>query len=109
MVTFYRFLKRVWDVLLSLLLLLLLSPVLAVIAVVIRIDSNGPVIFRQVRCGRHGRLFVIYKFRTLLTGAPPNTATAPLTQSHRYIPPLGRFLRPTSLDELPHSPSFTHN
>lgn len=97
----YRIFKRVLDIMLSVFLLIVLSPVFAVIALVIYIDSDGPVIFRQVRCGRNGRLFVIYKFRTMLTAAPPNIATAQLQFPHRYITPIGRFLRQTSLDELP--------
>lgn len=97
----YRLVKRGIDIVFSLLFLLLLSPVFAIIAVIITWDSDGPVIFRQVRVGQHGHLFVIYKFRTMLTAAPPNTATAQLVMPHRYITPVGRFLRQTSLDELP--------
>ncbi|MBR5540382.1 MAG: sugar transferase [Clostridia bacterium] len=93
--------KRVLDIVLSLLLLVVLAPVLAIVALIIHIDSDGPVIFRQVRSGRNGRLFVIYKFRTMLTAAPANIATAQLQLPHRYITPVGRFLRQTSLDELP--------
>ncbi len=93
--------KRVLDIVLSLLLLVAFAPVFATVALVIRIDSDGPVIFRQVRSGRNGRPFVIYKFRTMLTAAPANVATAQLQLPHRYITPVGRFLRQTSLDELP--------
>lgn len=97
----YTVFKRLLDVVLSLLLLLLLSPVFVIVAVIIHVDSDGPVIFKQLRSGQHGRPFIIYKFRTMLTETPANVATAQLGQSHRYITPVGRFLRQTSLDELP--------
>ena len=93
--------KRVLDVTLSLMLLVILSPVFAIVALVIHLDSDGPIIFRQVRSGRLGHPVVIYKFRTMLTAAPANIATAQLEQPQRYITPVGRFLRQTSLDELP--------
>ncbi len=93
--------KRVLDIVLSLLLLVALAPVFATVALVIHMDSNGPIIFRQIRSGQNGNPFVIYKFRTMLTAAPANIATAQLRLSHRYITPVGRFLRQTSLDELP--------
>ncbi len=97
----YTGLKRLLDIALSLLLLVTLSPIFAIVALIIHIDSDGPVIFRQVRCGRGGHPFVIYKFRTMMTAAPANTATAQLQHPQRYITPVGRFLRQTSLDELP--------
>lgn len=97
----YTVLKRFLDIALSLLLLVTLSPLFAVIALVVRLDSEGPAIFRQVRCGQNGCPFVIYKFRTMMTAAPANVATAQLQHPQRYITPVGRFLRQTSLDELP--------
>ncbi len=97
----YTGLKRLLDIALSLLLLATLSPIFATIALIIRMDSDGPAIFRQLRCGQGDRLFVIYKFRTMMTAAPANTATSQLKHSQRYITPVGRFLRQTSLDELP--------
>lgn len=97
----YITLKRVLDIVLSLLLLAVLSPTFVAVAFVIHFDSDGPIIFRQVRSGRNGRLFAIYKFRTMLTAAPSNIATAQFQFPHRYITPIGRFLRQTSLDELP--------
>lgn len=97
----YVGIKRALDIVLSLILLVLLSPVFAIVALVIVNDSNGAVIFKQVRSGKSGRLFVIYKFRTMFTAAPSNLATAQLDFPQRYITPVGRFLRQTSLDELP--------
>ncbi len=93
--------KRLLDITLSLILLLILAPVLAIVALVIHLDSDGPIIFRQVRSGRDDRPFVIYKFRTMFTAAPANIATAQLQRPQQYITPIGRFLRQTSLDELP--------
>ena len=97
----YTRFKRLLDIALSLFWLVALSPLFVLIALIIRIDSDGPAIFRQVRCGRNGRLFVIYKFRTMMTAAPANIATAQLEHPQRYMTPVGRFLRQTSLDELP--------
>lgn len=97
----YTRFKRLLDIALSLFWLVALSPLFVLVALIIRIDSDGPAIFRQIRCGRNGRLFVIYKFRTMMTAAPANIATAQLEHPQRYITPVGRFLRQTSLDELP--------
>lgn len=97
----YTGLKRLLDIVLSLFLLVLLSPLFAIVALIVRMDSDGPAIFRQLRSGQGGRLFVIYKFRTMMTAAPANIATAQLQHPQRYITPVGRFLRQTSLDELP--------
>ena len=92
--------KRVLDVILSLAALVLLSPVFILIALAIVLDSRGPVFFRQRRTGRHGKIFSIYKFRTmhvLEDGAVVRQARA----GDRRVTKLGRFLRVTSLDELP--------
>ena len=92
--------KRVLDVILSLAALVLLSPILILIALAVVLDSRGPVFFRQRRTGRHGKIFSIYKFRTmhvLEDGAAVRQARA----GDRRITGLGRFLRVTSLDELP--------
>ncbi len=97
----YKFIKRGLDICLSLILLLLLLPAFMIIAVVIRCDSHGNALFRQVRCGKNGELFVIFKFRTMFTKTPQNVASVQLPNPHQYITPVGRFLRQTSLDELP--------
>ena len=97
----YMFIKRGLDVCLSLILLVLLSPAFVIIAVVIRYDSCGKALFRQVRSGKNGKPFVIFKFRTMFIKSPQNVATVRLPTPHRYITPVGRFLRQTSLDELP--------
>ncbi len=91
--------KRSLDLLAAMLGLLMLAPLLLLIALAIKLESPGPVFFRQERVGRHGRTFRIYKFRTM-TVAPP-TAGVPLTVAgDRRITRIGAILRKTKLDEL---------
>lgn len=97
----FMFLKRFGDVLLSSLALLVLSPVFLVIAVAIRLDSKGPAIFRQNRVGRGGEEFKCLKFRSMRIDAPKNAPTSMLENPDQYYTKVGRFLRKTSLDELP--------
>ncbi len=97
----YPLCKRVFDFALSLALLLLLSAPLLALALVIKLDSPGPVLFRQRRIGKGKREFLILKFRTMRTDAPKETPTHLLADPSAYITPLGAFLRRTSLDELP--------
>ena len=95
------FWKRCLDVLFSALLLLFLLLPMLVIGVLIRLTSKGPAIFRQTRLGRGGQPFTCYKFRTMYQSAPGDCPTAELTDAARWITPLGRVLRRSSLDELP--------
>jgi len=97
----YRCLKRGADVLLSLTGLLLLSPLFLLLSALIRLDSGGPAIFKQQRVGRHGRLFMVYKLRTMRQSTPSSVATSELENPVAYITRVGRILRKTSLDELP--------
>ena len=97
----YPFIKRGADVVLSLLALICLSPVYLALALAVKISSPGPVLFRQKRVGRGGRLFTLYKFRTMRTDTPRDTATHLLQDPARYITGVGAFLRRSSLDELP--------
>ncbi len=90
--------KRATDVLIATVLLIVSAPLLVLLAVAVRLDSAGPVIFRQVRIGRGGRPFRIHKFRTMATGAPGPLVTG---TDDRRITRLGRLLRATKLDELP--------
>ena len=105
------FVRRSVELVLASLLLLLLSPLLVAIAIAIKLDSPGPVLFRQLRCGLHGRPFTFLKFRSMRVDAealkkqlaPYNEMDGPafkMTNDPR-VTPLGRFLRRTSLDELP--------
>ena len=97
----YPFIKRGADVVLSLLALICLSPVYLLVALAVKLTSPGPVLFRQKRVGRGGRLFTIYKFRTMRPDTPRDTATHLLQDPARYITRVGAFLRRSSLDELP--------
>lgn len=98
----YRsYVKRLLDVLLSAAGILVLSPLLAVLALIIVIDDPGPVFFTQKRVGKGGRYFSILKFRTMKTSTPHDMPTHLLTDPEQYITRVGRFLRKTSLDELP--------
>jgi exopolysaccharide biosynthesis polyprenyl glycosylphosphotransferase len=105
------FVRRAVELVLASLLLTVLSPVLVAIAIAIKLDSPGPVLFRQLRCGLHGRTFTFLKFRSMRVDAealkkqlaPYNEMDGPafkMTNDPR-VTPLGRFLRRTSLDELP--------
>ncbi len=97
----YRIVKRIIDFIVSLVALLIIWPVMLALAIWIKLDSKGPVIFKQSRVGMNGRLFRIYKFRTMRTDAPHETATRDLEDPYRFITKSGNFLRKTSLDELP--------
>jgi lipopolysaccharide/colanic/teichoic acid biosynthesis glycosyltransferase len=91
-------LKRGFDLLVSSALLIALSPMLAIIALLIRFTSGSPVVFRQKRPGRHGEMFTMYKFRTM---RPPSPGENPWTTDELRLTRVGRFLQRTSLDELP--------
>jgi len=91
-------LKRIIDLLVSLILLILLSPVMLVIAVLVRIKLGRPVLFSQERPGLHGRLFRLYKFRTMRDARGADDQLLP---DEERLTKFGRFLRASSLDELP--------
>lgn len=93
--------KRALDFICSLLAAILLSPVLAVLALIIKCSSPGPVLFRQKRVGKGKSFFEIYKFRSMRTDTPKDMPTHLLENPEAFITPIGRFLRKTSLDELP--------
>ena len=92
--------KRAFDILAAIGGLIVLSPVLAAIAVAVRLDSPGPAIHWSRRVGRFNQIFRMPKFRTMRTDAP-DVATHLLADPQAWITPLGRFLRRASLDELP--------
>jgi lipopolysaccharide/colanic/teichoic acid biosynthesis glycosyltransferase len=96
----YQVAKRGIDVSLSLLLLVVLSPLLAAAAVAVRMTSAGPAIFRQKRIGQNGRPFEIYKFRSMYVDCA-TYARSPLNRQDTRITPMGRILRHTCIDELP--------
>ena len=94
-------LKRVLDFILSLIGLVVLSPVLLIIALIIKTTSPGPVFFKQKRVGKNKTYFNILKFRTMRTDTPKDTPTHLLANPEQYITSIGKILRKTSLDELP--------
>ncbi len=106
-----EFSKRAFDLVASVLLLLLLLPLLAVVALLVRVTSPGPVFFRQVRAGQNGTFFVIWKFRTMRADAErvleqDEQLKAEFSrqwklESDPRVTPIGRILRKTSIDELP--------
>ena len=98
---FYLKIKRVIDLALSLIAMVLLSPVFLVIILAIKLESKGPVFFRQKRIGIHRTYFDILKFRTMRADTPKDTPTHLLENPEQWITKVGRFLRKTSLDELP--------
>lgn len=95
----YRVFKRLMDVILSMILLVILFPLMLIIYLLLKIQGDGPAIFRQNRLGRGGQLFGILKFRSMRIHAPSVAAKDIDVKS--YVTPLGKFLRMTSLDELP--------
>lgn len=98
---YQKFGKRLLDILLSGIGILVLSPVYLLVALAIKIDDPGPVFFRQKRIGIHKSYFQILKFRTMKMEAPGETPTHLLEDPEQYITRVGRVLRKFSLDELP--------
>ncbi|NLB61559.1 MAG: sugar transferase [Clostridiales bacterium] len=86
---------------LSILALIVLSPVYAILSIAIKLDTKGPVLFKQKRVGRHKKYFYILKFRTMRMDTPKDTPTHLLENPDQWITKVGKFLRKTSLDELP--------
>ena len=98
---FYRAVKRFLDVTASFLGLVLLSPLLLTVSILIKIDSRGPVIFRQKRIGRNGKVFKIYKFRSMCVGAEKTGSGVYSGKGDARVTRIGKILRATSIDELP--------
>lgn len=97
----YLKIKRLLDIVLSFLGLIILSPVFLVLIVAIKLDSKGPVLFKQKRVGIHKSHFNILKFRTMRIDTPKDTPTHLLENPDQWITRVGKLLRKTSLDELP--------
>lgn len=98
---FYRAVKRFLDVTASFLGLVLLSPLLLAVSILIKIDSRGPVIFRQKRIGRNGKVFEIYKFHSMCVGAEKTGSGVYSGKGDARVTRIGKILRATSIDELP--------
>jgi len=97
----YQIIKRAIDAVLSGIGILVFLPVFLLIAAIIKLESPGPVFFKQKRIGIHKSTFMIYKFRTMRTDTPKDMPTHMLEDPDRYITKIGRFLRKSSMDELP--------
>ncbi|SJN37928.1 Undecaprenyl-phosphate galactosephosphotransferase [Marinilactibacillus psychrotolerans 42ea] len=97
----YMKVKRLIDIILSLIGLIILSPIFLILIIAIKMDSRGPVLFKQKRVGINKTHFNILKFRTMRIDTPKDTPTHLLGNPEQYITKVGKFLRKTSLDELP--------
>lgn len=97
----YSVVKRLGDIILSLMGIIILCPIFMIIAIMIKLDSEGPIIFKQKRFGRYRKSFYVFKFRTMKVESPKYVATRDLHNSEQWITRVGSFLRKTSLDELP--------
>lgn len=97
----YFVVKRILDVVISLSVLLVLSPLLLLIAIAIKLESPGPIIFKQQRLGKWGKPFWIYKFRSMCVGAEKQGTGVYSFKGDTRITKVGKFIRATSIDELP--------
>lgn len=97
----YLKIKRFIDIILSLTGLIVLSPIFIILIIAIKLESRGPVLFKQKRIGIHKKYFNILKFRTMRIDTPKDTPTHLLVNPEQYITKMGKFLRKSSLDELP--------
>ena len=96
-----RFLKRTMDILVSALMLLITSPIFLVASIAIKLYDGGPVFYRQARCTMNGKVFHIFKFRSMIVDAEKDGKSQPAADHDPRITPVGRILRATRLDELP--------
>ena len=93
--------KRFFDILLSLLTIIVFSPLYIILAILVKCTSKGPIFFKQERIGKYKKRFKILKFRTMRVDTPKDVPTHLLENPEKYITGIGRFLRKTSLDEIP--------
>lgn len=97
----YRFFKRFFDILISFTGLVVLLPVILLTALAVKIESRGPVIFKQDRLGKGGKVFKIYKFRSMCVGAEHTGSGVYSGKGDARVTKVGKFIRATSIDELP--------
>ena len=100
-IMYKHFIKRGLDFILSLIGLIVLSPLFIILCIWIKVDSKGPILFKQKRVGKNKKYFNILKFRTMYIDTPKDMPTHLLSDPDQYITKAGKFLRKTSLDELP--------
>ena len=96
----YSISKRTMDIVSSLVGLILLSPLFLLVAILIKLDSKGPIIFKQIRIGKDSKRFYIYKFRSMKIDTP-NLSTEEFINASDFTTRVGKFIRKTSIDELP--------
>lgn len=97
----YKYFKRFFDILAASLALIILSPLLLIAALLVRLTSAGPVIFKQARIGKDGKVFEIYKFRSMCVGAEQIGSGVYSGKGDARVTKIGKVLRATSIDELP--------
>lgn len=98
------FIKHILDKIFALILLILLSPILVILSIMVKVDSKGPIIFKQKRLGKNGVIFEMYKFRTMYVDAPDlrnEDGSTFNSDDDPRVTKVGKLLRKTSLDELP--------
>lgn len=98
---FYLPFKRFFDILCSFLAIVVFSPLFIILAILVKTTSKGPIFFKQKRIGKNKKTFNILKFRTMRIDTPKDVATHLLDNPEKYITKIGKFLRKTSLDEIP--------
>lgn len=97
----YTFIKRLFDIFASFISIILLALPMLIVAIAIKCDSKGPVLFKQDRIGKNKKIFKILKFRSMYIDTDPNAPTHLLKNASSHITKVGKFIRKTSLDELP--------
>ena len=97
----YIIIKNIIDFILSLIALIILLPFFCIFAIIIKLESRGPIFFKQKRIGKNKKEFYIYKFRTMRTDTPKDMPTHLLKDAESYITKSGKIFRKTSIDELP--------
>ena len=97
----YTVFKRLFDIFCSLLAIIILGLPMLIVALAIKLDSKGPVLFKQKRIGKNKKLFKIWKFRSMYIDTDPNAPTHKLNNANNHITKVGKFIRKTSIDELP--------
>jgi lipopolysaccharide/colanic/teichoic acid biosynthesis glycosyltransferase len=96
----YLVFKRLFDIIMSLVLLIILSPLFLIVSILIKVDSKGPILYKQKRVTQYNRIFKIWKFRTMVVGADKKGTLVTINNDNR-ITKIGVFLRKTRLDEIP--------
>ena len=96
-----KYIKRILDIILSFIGLIILLPFMIIFSIIIKLESKGPVLFKQKRVGKDKKEFTIYKFRTMRVDTPKDVPTHKLENAESYITKFGGFMRKTSIDELP--------